>query len=173
MRFLLLLAVFFSIFLHVTGCAHEEIEPLRRQIELDDLAFTPEVIEARVGDILMIELTNAGQSAHELMIGRSVKLVDGRPSGYLEDLFAVSGVEPLILNNQAGEQPVRDTHAHSHTGTTVSLAKTGDQASLTFRVTEAMLGEWEMGCFELQGAHYTAGMTGKLIILPASTAAAP
>jgi hypothetical protein len=27
-------------------------------------------------------------------------------------------------------------------------------------VTEEMIGEWEMGCFSLDGVHYTSGMVG-------------
>lgn len=44
------------------------------------------------------------------------------------------------------------------------LEKTGDQASIIFTVTEEMLGEWEMGCFEQEGVHYDAGMKGKVTV---------
>jgi hypothetical protein len=36
--------------------------------------------------------------------------------------------------------------------------------SITFTVTEEMIGDWEIGCFLLQGVHYTSGMTGTLTI---------
>ena len=36
--------------------------------------------------------------------------------------------------------------------------------TLTFTVTEDMVGEWEIGCFEEDGLHYDDGMKGKLVI---------
>lgn len=39
-----------------------------------------------------------------------------------------------------------------------------DPTVITFTVTEAMLGDWEIGCFELDGVHYTSGMTGTLTV---------
>ena len=39
-----------------------------------------------------------------------------------------------------------------------------DQATVSFIVTEEMLGEWEMGCFELDGVHYDSGMIGTFVV---------
>ena len=41
-----------------------------------------------------------------------------------------------------------------------------DPTVISFTVTEAMLGEWEIGCFELDGVHYTSGMVGTLTVNP-------
>jgi uncharacterized cupredoxin-like copper-binding protein len=37
---------------------------------------------------------------------------------------------------------------------------------LTFNVTEGMVGDWEMGCFEQDGVHYDAGMKGPVTVVP-------
>jgi hypothetical protein len=37
---------------------------------------------------------------------------------------------------------------------------------VTFTVTEEMVGEWEIGCFLLEGVHYDSGMVGKFIVSP-------
>jgi uncharacterized cupredoxin-like copper-binding protein len=39
-----------------------------------------------------------------------------------------------------------------------------DSSQVTFTVTEDMLGDWEMGCFQLDGVHYTSGMVGTLTV---------
>ncbi len=38
--------------------------------------------------------------------------------------------------------------------------------TLTFTVTEDMVGEWKIGCFLDNGAHYQAGMVGTFIVNP-------
>jgi hypothetical protein len=48
----------------------------------------------------------------------------------------------------------------------VVLAKTGNEATITFTATEEMLGEWEIGCFSQEGVHYVAGMNGKFVVSP-------
>jgi uncharacterized cupredoxin-like copper-binding protein len=46
----------------------------------------------------------------------------------------------------------------------VAILGAGGQGTLTFSVTEDMVGEWEMGCFEQDGVHYDAGMHGPVTI---------
>jgi hypothetical protein len=52
-----------------------------------------------------------------------------------------------------------------HTGFMVVLP-IGAQATVTFEVTEGMVGDWEMGCFEQDGVHYDAGMKGPVSVIP-------
>jgi uncharacterized cupredoxin-like copper-binding protein len=40
----------------------------------------------------------------------------------------------------------------------------GGTAIVKFTVTEGMVGEWEMGCFEQDGVHYDAGMKGPVTV---------
>jgi hypothetical protein len=46
-----------------------------------------------------------------------------------------------------------------HAGFMVVLGA-GGRGTMTFNVTEGMVGEWEIGCFEQIGVHYDAGMHG-------------
>ncbi|MBC8507354.1 MAG: cupredoxin domain-containing protein [Anaerolineales bacterium] len=52
----------------------------------------------------------------------------------------------------------------AHDGFMVFLPAGNDTATISFTVTEEMVGEWEIGCFELDGVHYDAGMVGKLVV---------
>jgi hypothetical protein len=45
----------------------------------------------------------------------------------------------------------------------VSLANE-DRATMTFTITEDMVGTWEIGCFLQDGAHYLADMKGSLVV---------
>ena len=44
------------------------------------------------------------------------------------------------------------------------MRQPGEQASVTFTVPADASGEWEIACFEEDGAHYDDGMRGTLII---------
>lgn len=68
-------------------------------------------------------------------------------------------------HSQKESAHVEESKGHSHDGFMVELPGNSDEiATITFTVTEDMLGEWELGCFIDNGAHYTAGMTGKLVV---------
>ena len=62
------------------------------------------------------------------------------------------------------EEMHMDEDGHGHDGLMVMLPKTDDTATMTFLVTEEMVGTWEIGCFELDGVHYDSGMTGTLTV---------
>lgn len=56
-----------------------------------------------------------------------------------------------------------DAHAgHSGYMTTVGLANT--TKTITFTVTEEMVGVWQFGCFLVAGTHFAQGMKGTLTI---------
>ncbi len=39
-----------------------------------------------------------------------------------------------------------------------------ETTTVSFTVTEDMIGEWEMGCFQLDGVHYNSGMVGTFTV---------
>jgi len=108
------------------------------------------------------------------MIGRQVRMVDNKPAGYQVDMFEQAGVEPVVTqaeptdNHEAeGEENAHGSDAHEgHTGFMVKVPPEDGKATMTFTVTEDMVGEWEIGCFLLDGVHYQAGMKGKLVVKP-------
>jgi plastocyanin len=142
--------------------------PVTITLEMSEYAYNPDTIEVKVGQQVTIEMVNNGALVHELMIGRDVVMTDGRPNGFEHDLFAEAGVEPTLVGGMM-EMAEEDTHSeeeegHMHAGFMATVPETGGTASLSFTVTEDMLGEWELGCFEQDGVHYDAGMKGTFIV---------
>ena len=125
-------------------------------ITMTEYAFTPEKLTFKVGQEVTLNMTNPGQLQHEIMFGREVMEMDNRPVGYAVDMFEVGGVEPEVY--QEGE-PEHEREEEVHEGFMVVLPVDG-AATMKFTVTEEMVGEWEMGCFEQDGVHYDAGMKG-------------
>jgi plastocyanin len=168
MKRIFLTIVLAGLVLIAAACSSQPVEPVSYRIDMSEYAFSPAEIEVQVGQQVTLELVNNGTLVHELMIGREVMLMDGRPAGYMEDLFESAGVEPSVAFASAeGEQHSHDTQEHSgHSGFMVALEQGGEQATVTFTATRDMLGEWELGCFEQEGVHYSAGMTGKLVVAP-------
>jgi plastocyanin len=171
----------------LAGCASKTPEPVSFTIDMTEYAFSPETLEVEVGQQVTLNLVNKGQLPHEIMFGRDVVMVNNRPSGYEHDMFDEAGVEPMVMgmeedehmgeeDEQMGEEDEHmegddheeDEHADesdlAHEGFMVLLKETGDQGTISFTVTEDMVGEWEIGCFELDGVHYDAGMVGTFVV---------
>jgi plastocyanin len=160
-------------------------EPLEMSIDMTEYSFTPADLEFQVGQEVTLHLTNSGALEHEIMFGRDVMKTDGMPSGYMVDLFESAGVEPEVTVEMAeeehtegdehseegehaeGDEHAEDEHAedeHAHTGFMVQVPVTHDVYTMSFTVTEDMVGEWEIGCFLLDGVHYNSGMVGSLTV---------
>jgi uncharacterized cupredoxin-like copper-binding protein len=67
-----------------------------------------------------------------------------------------------------GDEHYEDEHMeegeHAHSGFMVLVPAAIDTYTMSFTVTEDMLGEWEIGCFLLDGVHYISGMVGTLTV---------
>ena len=157
-KFLISLWMLTSILL--ASCSGQKAQPVSMSVNMTEYAYSPDTIEAKVGQQVTLELTNSGVLSHELMIGKQVRMEDSRPSGYKVDLFESAGVEPEV----SGGSMDMGEHGHGAIGVMVTLPKTGDKATMTFTVTDDMVGEWEIGCFSQEGVHYDAGMKGKLTV---------
>jgi plastocyanin len=137
---------------------------------MSEYAFSPDQIELQVGQEVTFTIVNVGALEHEIMFGREVMMTDGRPAGYRMDMFESAHVEPEVMMETGMEmgdehQDEEDDHGEEeHAGFMVYLPAGDDQATMTFTVTEEMVGEWEIGCFELEGVHYDAGMIGTLVV---------
>lgn len=150
----------------LAACAQPTPEPVSYPVEMSEFVFTPNIIQAKVGQPVVLELINKGALEHEIMIGRDVMMMNNRPEGYQIDMFQMAGVEPQVLIPDEMSGMGHSSGAADHSGFMVVLPKSGDRATLTFTPTEDMIGEWEIGCFSQEGVHYDAGMKGKLIIQP-------
>lgn len=159
----LLWIIGFLVLLVATACTGAKGEPVTYTIDMTEYAFTPNTLSLKVGQEVTLELTNSGQIAHEIMIGQAVKVENNHPAGYLKDFFEVGKVKPEIIAATEGAGEAHE-NGHEHSGFMVVLPKTGDKVVIRFKVTPAMIGEWEMGCFEQDGVHYTSGMKGVVTV---------
>lgn len=164
--YLFLLLCLAALFLTACGGAATP-EPVNLTIELSEYAFSPDRIELQVGQEVTFTIVNVGALEHEIMFGRDVMMSDDRPSGYRMDMFASAQVEPQVIMETGMDMGDEHTDEEDeHAGFMVFLPAGDDQATMTFTVTDSMVGEWEIGCFELDGVHYDAGMIGTLVVTP-------
>jgi uncharacterized cupredoxin-like copper-binding protein len=162
-------------------------EPLEMTIDMAEYSFTPANLEFQVGQEVTLHLTNSGALEHEIMFGRDVMMTDGRPNGYMVEMFETAGVEPEVSvemsmetesegeeHTEGDEHTEEDEHTegdehteedeHAHSGFMVMVPASHDIYTMSFTVTEDMVGEWEVGCFLLDGVHYESGMVGSLVV---------
>ena len=158
-----LLITLFVVSTILAACAKQTPEPVSFTLEMSEYAFTPNTIEAKVGQEVTIKLVNKGVLEHEIMFGRDVMMINNQPDNFQTDMFQMAKVTPQLMQ-ESTEDMSASMHGTDHTGFMIVLPKTGDEATLTFIVTEDMLGEWEFGCFSQEGVHYNAGMQGKFIV---------
>lgn len=142
----------------LAACGGAASEPVSLTIDLTEYAFNPPDLQLKVGQEVTLTLTNSGQLQHEIMFGRNVMKMANRPAGYQEDMFAAGGVTPEVTQDIMPEE-MEERHAGF-----MVLVPVGGTATMKFKVTEGMVGEWEMGCFEQDGVHYDAGMKGQVLV---------
>lgn len=135
-------------------------QPVSFDIEMSEYTFTPATLDLKVGQEVTLKLVNKGQLQHEILFGRDVVKTNNRPSGYQVDMFATGGVEPVVTQTI---QPEGEEMPH---GNFMVILPVGAEATMTFSVTQEMVGEWEIGCFEQDGVHYDAGMKGTVSVKP-------
>lgn len=154
----------------LSACGPSTPGALVMDISMAEFSFTPEVIEAKVGQQVTLNLTNRGALQHEIMFGRSAMMMGGQPNGYELDMFSMAGMDPSVTFSGGMEGMEDDMMmgeaGMEHGGFAVMLPVGEQTAQMTFMVTEEMVGEWEFGCFEQDGVHYTAGMTGRMVVTP-------
>jgi plastocyanin len=163
-----LLAAFVLLLAACTGGQPEssaQPEPVKYTVEMTEYAFQPSELQAKVGQEVSIELVNSGVLEHELMMGRDVKMTNNRPDGYMHDMFAEVGAEPMVMGG-AEDGMDMGGHGSEHAGFMVILPNGSENATITFTATEDMVGEWEIGCFSQDGVHYDAGMKGTFVVSP-------
>ncbi len=144
----------------LAACGGGSTQAVSYDIDMAEYSYSPERLSLKVGQEVTLNLSSSGQLQHEVMFGREVMKMDNRPAGYTEDMFELAGVEPEVT--QDGE-PEHEHEEEMHSGFMLALPVDGT-ATMKFIVTKEMLGEWEMGCFELDGVHYDAGMIGSVSV---------
>jgi uncharacterized cupredoxin-like copper-binding protein len=156
----IVVSMFVTLVVILAACGGTPPEQVSFDIDMTEYSFTPERFTLKVGQEVTLNLSNSGQLQHEIMFGREMTKMDNRPAGYMEDMFEAGGVEPEVT--QQGE-PEQEHEEEMHSGFMVAVPADGT-ATMKFTVTEGMLGDWEMGCFEQDGVHYDAGMIGSVSV---------
>lgn len=163
-------------------------------IVMSEYQFSPSEIRLAPGTTVTIVLVNEGEKDHEFMAGRDVDLEDGIPHGFHSDFFdTVEGltIDPPDALETSMEGMAMDDDSMTDMGSDTTMAgmegsdttmgemegddhgedmgimvvrEPAETARITFTVTEASIGEWEIGCFEEDGAHWDDGMKGKIIV---------
>jgi uncharacterized cupredoxin-like copper-binding protein len=118
-------------------------------------------LQVKAGQEVHLTLENKGEKEHEILFGRRVKIEDGVPAGYEEDLFdhdpskvQASGSEGF---HQGSPEEIDEEGYH------VEL-EPGATGTLVFTIPADKAGEWEIGCFIDDGQHYEDGMQGTLTV---------
>ena len=150
----------------LAACAKQAPEPVTYAINMSEFAFSPNTIEAKVGQQITLELENTGTLEHEIMFGQEVMMMNNRPGGYQSDMFEMANLEPQVMMQEGMSGMGESGFGTDHRGFMIVLPKTSGKATMTFTVTKDMQGEWEFGCFSQDGVHYDAGMKGKFVVKP-------
>ena len=161
MKRILLLSTFALAAFFISACSGSP-PPAEFTVEMTEFAFTPNNFEVRVGQEVTFHLINNGALEHEFMVGRTAIMVDGQPGGYEHNMF--EGHNPIVMGGS--DEHDMDAMGDTDHGFMIAVGKNGGDATLTFTVTEDMVGEWEVGCFTDGGSHFNQGMHGTLIVNP-------
>jgi uncharacterized cupredoxin-like copper-binding protein len=85
----------------------------------------------------------------------------------MEEGMDMTEDESMATEDEHAEHSMEMDEIVAGEGAMMVFIPVGNETTvLRFTVTEDMLGEWEMACFEESGAHYLAGMTGTVLVLP-------
>lgn len=152
-RLYLLLIVGSALLLASCGGGAQEVVEI--DVTMTEFQFDPDTISFPAGAEVHLNLTNEGAIEHEILIGRDAG------DGYGTDLF---DHDPSQVEASGDEGfHVGSAEEIDEEGYHVEL-EPGASGTLIFTVPESKAGEWEMGCFIDEGAHYNAGMVGTVEI---------
>jgi plastocyanin len=167
-------------------------------IDLSEYAFSPSEIHVTAGSTVTFVIRNTGATAHEFMIGRTPRTVDGNLDGFEVDFF--HDLDPVVVpadaemvmdemdmgddmsgddmsgdmgddmsgdmgDDMSGEDMGDDMGEDMHMDHGFMILRSPDEeARLTITIPSDATGEWMIGCFREDGAHWTKGMQATLIV---------
>jgi uncharacterized cupredoxin-like copper-binding protein len=135
--------------------------PQKVSVVMKEFSFTPAKVELKVGETVELTLRNAGQMAHDWMVGDGLVNTQDE-KGFRKDLLALLKPEERgrkFTAERVGVPSKADGINRISTG--VEL-EPGGEVTLRFTVPAAAKGTWTMACV-LTG-HYESGMKGAIVI---------
>lgn len=131
-----------------------------------EFKFEPDTIRLKVGQEARITFRNDGEKDHEMMMGKTLSMMAGKPAGFQTWLlvgvpvrFERDGKEIMAMDAMGGEMEMGTPDDAGM----MLIMQGASPITMIFTVPDRV-GEWEMGCFEDDGAHYDDGMKGKVIV---------
>lgn len=112
-------------------------------IELAGYRIDPPTLVLPAGEEVTLVLINTSTYHHNVAVGRDPVRSDGRTVGFGQDLLALSAL-------RADPARALITPVDPALPTTVSVAP-GTTVRVDVRVPEALVGEWQLGCFQGSG----------------------
>lgn len=89
--------------------------------------------------------------------------MNGDSGDAMDNMNSDSGDDMDNMNSDSGEA-MGDMAAESMAVNMVMQPVGSDPTTVSFTVTEDMVGNWTFACFQQDGVHYTSGMTGELVV---------
>lgn len=129
------------------------------ELAMRDYQFAPDELFLPAETPLTIRIVNEDGNVHRVTFGRSVIVEDGLQFGFEEDLLA--DLDPVVLPRRAV------VGGMDYEGPLEISIDPGEAAEIAVTIPEERVGEWEMGCFNACGAHYRAGLAGRVHVEPA------
>jgi uncharacterized cupredoxin-like copper-binding protein len=144
------LVIAMALIVLLAACGGQE-EPQVLTVRMSEFAFSPDSITIEAGREVQLTLVNDGALEHEFLVGRNPG------EGFETDLFDRDASQVTILGGEEYAEGSPEDIAEE--GYHVEV-EPGGQVTLSFTVPASKAGDWEMGCFIDEGAHYLAGMHG-------------
>ena len=133
-----------------------------------DYSFTPDHLTFTAGETVRLTLVNKStDKTHEFLMGKNLK----KCKDNFGKTFACGWQDPLIPKDSMvifGQGHGID-ELQVDQPSQVALLDKGGTVTMQFTVPKNAAGDWQFGCFEQKGSHFTDhGMKGTITVKPAS-----
>ena len=158
---IILVVVMVSIFMAACGGGSAPAASNDVTIEMTESKYTPNSFQVKAGEQVTINLENKGEKEHEILFGRNVKIEEGIPAGFEEDIFDHDPSQVQASGSEGFHEGSPEEIAEE--GYHVEL-EPGATGTLVFTIPASKAGEWEIACFIDDGQHYEDGMKGTFTV---------
>lgn len=129
-----------------------------------EFAFKPNALRWKVGQQVRITLTNDGQKDHEWVVGKDPMAMTGMARTFATQFLA--DVDVRFERDGKPVEPKMVWMTEMGANERAIALPVGVRPTTVIFTVPNKPGEWEMACFEDDGAHYDDGMKGKVTVEP-------